>query len=98
MSEMTALERKKLCEEFRFWMEIKYPNIPIEDTCPSNTPGYWHIKGQIGTIYIANHGARDERGRFISPFRIWRACREAAGRRRPTDSVLDETKTIKRGE
>jgi len=66
----------------------RYREQFVRELETTETPGYWrfrtvcrgecragHKRPMRHTAYYAEHGDRDNKGRFISPFRAWRAWR-----------------------
>lgn len=60
-----------------------------EEIEPTETPGYWrfrktcngeccmgHTRPMQHTLSFTEHGTRDERGRWVDPFRAWKKWRQ----------------------
>lgn len=71
--------------DFRFRHRVESP----EEVEPTDVPGYWRFrkacKGecQMGhtapmqhTLSFTEHGIRDDRGRWVDPFRAWKEWRQ----------------------
>ena len=66
-----------------------YYGITVDDVEPDAYRGHWraiwpcvgchfgHVRPLKHAYSFAEWGIRDERGRFVSPFRVWRTLRRA---------------------
>lgn len=61
-------------KKLRFHLSLYYHGYGIDDVELSPVKGYLELRGENATINIKGVGypRRDERGRFASPYRLWR--------------------------
>ena len=58
------------------WWRIKEPCGGIEGGCRAPMHVYMFCGSPARhTVYYAEHGERDERGRWVRPYRVWEATR-----------------------
>lgn len=68
--------------------EMRYRVQSPDEIEPTETPGYWrfrkvcngecrmgHTRPMQHTLSFTEHGTRDERGRWVDPFRAWKEWR-----------------------